>query len=375
MNAKCGRKFGFPDADCSGEGGRLVLETFEELGWERVYGPGWDLLWYVTRDPPPEAYHSLQPQQRLNHLPGIAALAAKPQLYSNLLALKQRMKGRVDDAELEFFPRTYLLPEQWPFLAVRAARQPQRRWLLKPAYGSWGRDIRIITDVAEVPRSGVWLAQEYLDNPLTHDGRKLNLRVFVLIRSVEPLEVYLCRDGYVDLASEPYSMEVGSLGDPYVHNTNSGVQLARPGVRAEDCWLDIGSWRDSLRGQGADDAALWRACQDIIVKTVISAHAALRAASAGVVPHPDNCFELLGLDLLIDHDLKPWLIECNRSPSMTTALSGDIKKALVRDTLELVGLGAGSTPAPGVGCGGYDCIYPGASADAYAAYFQSEEAV
>jgi tubulin polyglutamylase TTLL6/13 len=39
--------------------------------------------------------------------------------------------------------------------------------------------------------------------------------------------------------------------------------------------------------------------------------------------HPENleneqCFQVLGLDVLIDSNLKPWLLEINQSPSFHT---------------------------------------------------------
>lgn len=53
----------------------------------------------------------------------------------------------------------------------------------------------------------------------------------------------------------------------------------------------------------------------------------------------NNCFELLGFDVLIDSDLKPWLMEVNLSPSLATdsPLDLKIKSSLFVDTLNLVG--------------------------------------
>lgn len=32
--------------------------------------------------------------------------------------------------------------------------------------------------------------------------------------------------------------------------------------------------------------------------------------------HPSSVFELFGLDFMIDHNFKPWLIEVNTNPSI-----------------------------------------------------------
>lgn len=50
------------------------------------------------------------------------------------------------------------------------------------------------------------------------------------------------------------------------------------------------------------------------------------------------CFELLGFDLLIDENLKPWIIEVNRSPNfdVENQVEFDIKMKLLFDTFDLL---------------------------------------
>ena len=57
-------------------------------------------------------------------------------------------------------------------------------------------------------------------------------------------------------------------------------------------------------------------------------------------PYNNMCFEVLGFDIMLDHKLKPWLIEVNHTPSFTTdtPLDKSIKKAVIRDTLKLMNI-------------------------------------
>jgi hypothetical protein len=52
-----------------------------------------------------------------------------------------------------------------------------------------------------------------------------------------------------------------------------------------------------------------------------------------------NCFELLGFDVLLDVNFKPWLLEVNLSPSMNTdsPLDLKIKGKVVQDLFNLAG--------------------------------------
>lgn len=52
------------------------------------------------------------------------------------------------------------------------------------------------------------------------------------------------------------------------------------------------------------------------------------------------CFEVLGFDVLIDSDTKPWLLEVNQAPSFQTdsPLDYQVKKAVINDTFSILGV-------------------------------------
>ncbi len=52
------------------------------------------------------------------------------------------------------------------------------------------------------------------------------------------------------------------------------------------------------------------------------------------------CFELLGIDIMIDSNKKPWLLEVNHTPSFATdtPLDSFIKKNAIKDTLKLMNI-------------------------------------
>lgn len=56
--------------------------------------------------------------------------------------------------------------------------------------------------------------------------------------------------------------------------------------------------------------------------------------------HPSNCFELLGFDVLLDDQMKPWLLEVNLCPSLNveTPLDIEIKTKMLVDLFNLVGM-------------------------------------
>ena len=85
---------------------------------------------------------------------------------------------------------------------------------------------------------------------------------------------------------------------------------------------------------------LWSRIFDVILKTIISGEHYVLASLKKNGCHRNNCFEIFGYDILIDSDLKPWLLEVNLSPSLATEspLDMTIKANLIADTMNLIGV-------------------------------------
>ena len=85
---------------------------------------------------------------------------------------------------------------------------------------------------------------------------------------------------------------------------------------------------------------LWSRIYDVIIKSLLCGENIVQANLKKNGTHRTNCYELFGFDIIIDSDLKPWLLEVNISPSMATdaPLDLSIKSNLVCDTWNLVGI-------------------------------------
>ncbi len=66
--------------------------------------------------------------------------------------------------------------------------------------------------------------RRYISNPLLLDGRKFDIRVYMLLLGAQPF-VVLYRDGYVRLCCESYQLSSDSLT---VHLTNQYQQKKLP---------------------------------------------------------------------------------------------------------------------------------------------------
>ncbi|XP_049869379.1 polyglutamylase complex subunit TTLL1-like [Pectinophora gossypiella] len=130
-----------------------------------------------------------------------------------------------------------------------------------------------------------------------------------------------------------YDTSVTELDNMYVHLTNVSVQKkggdynARHGGKLGIQNLKL--FLEGTRGRDVTDR-LFKEIHWLIVHSL--------KAVARVMSNDRHCFECYGYDIIIDDNLKPWLIEVNASPSMTATTVNDriLKYKLVDNLLSVV---------------------------------------
>jgi len=368
---------------------RFFIDALDPGLWRKGDASDWDACW-ATGMPSPGVFKSVKPGVTINHIPGNNALTVKSMLYQTLSRARDLAPTPAMRDRLSFFPMTYLMPSDYRALQSEAFHNPHKKWIIKPKRSSRGRGISVEEDAGDVPLSTKWLVQDYLSNPHLYDGRKYVLRLYVLITGVEPLRVYLYRDGFVKLASEPY--REGDYDNLYAHLTNPDVNALNEDAAEPVIFHSFETYGGKLTAEGRDPEALFREVRDIAVLTAIAARANMREraiASGAFVP---GCYELIGLDCMVDSNLKPWLLECNLSPSLEVCAApesgGDYetatKRALVSDLVSLLNLNDPEAKALDIDdeiamlafageeasrAGRFEKIYPAGDADVFLPYF------
>ena len=267
-------------------------------------------------------------------------------------------------------PETYVLPED--IAALKAAMaQGRDAWFIKPARGSEGNGHTIVQlasevdDVLKVKPKLARVAQRYIENPLLLHKRKFDLRIYICISSFDPLCIYVSDLGFAKLAAEQW--QKGCYTNRSIHWANMAVNKDHQNFAISTGTGTIAESPNSSRftheqfkqhlisEMGADPVVVWQRIDALCVNAVLAALPNIRAAlrdrgsSAG-------CFEMFGLDVVLDTDLKPWLLECNCGPSISSPseLDWQIKGGVLADVLNLVGLPISPPNEPPSGRCGYE---------------------
>lgn len=324
----------------------LLEKALIEKGWEehdpKQQGPeGWNVTWQNRRFGPSQ-HLACKSWQRLNHFPGTLEITHKDGLIRAMRRLQSQDHHKHKLSH--FIPESFVLPREYLKLVdvIHKRKQCARErgddvWIYKPASQSRGRGISLFRDVGEWKGgNGVAVVQHYI-KPLLMAGFKFDLRLYVAVVSLKPLVAYVYQDFLVRFATERYNLD--DLSNVYSHLTNTSINTLGPGYRETKGYIGTGcKWNMHqlcirFHQDGIDDRLLWQRVTDIIILTLKSQESSDKSCSS-------HCVELLGFDILIDQQYRPWLLEVNESPSLANdcAVDEQIKVPMLRDLIDLMKL-------------------------------------
>ena len=121
---------------------------------------------------------------------------------------------------------TYILPDDKEIIEKKFKDykiSKNNLWLIKPADGMIGKGIKILTNFSDLYDRGV--VTKYIHNPLLLNGKKFDLRLYVLITSFLPLKIYLNKEGLVRITVNDYNLDEKNFKNIYTHLTNTQVNV------------------------------------------------------------------------------------------------------------------------------------------------------
>lgn len=331
-----------------------VADVLGNRGWKEVEEDEvWDIVW-ADRDWVYSVFDKVHMEhwQRVNHFRNGKELCRKDLMAKNMKKKRRQLEkeGRYEEAAAyDFIPTTFLLPREYSMF-VEKFKEVGGAWIMKPIGSAQGKGIFLFTRLNEISewktdfkaafkpgkdndqadKVDAYVVQRYLMQPLLIGGKKFDLRLYVLVTSFSPLKVYQYRRGFARFANTRYTSD---LSDLYKHLTNVAIQKnadnydERTGNKMELQAMKM--LLMSRYGVERVDALFWE-MQMVIIRSLL--------AVANSMIHDKHCFELYGYDLIIDAELKPWLLEVNASPSLTANTRDDyvLKSEMLHGMLDVV---------------------------------------
>ncbi|XP_017777508.1 PREDICTED: tubulin glycylase 3A-like [Nicrophorus vespilloides] len=208
----------------------------------------------------------------------------------------------------------------WPQLDLDGMKNI---WIMKPGNKCRGRGIQLIKDVKDVAKimdlKLKYVVQKYIEKPLIIYETKFDIRQWFLITSVQPLMIWMYRESYLRFSSQNFSLENFHES---LHLTNHAVQCkyknkqdrnkALPDENMWDCHT-FKTYLNSIGHENKWDAVIFPGMKESIIGSML--------ACQETMDRRPNTFELYGADFILAEDFKPWLLEINSSPDLSSSTS------------------------------------------------------
>jgi hypothetical protein len=262
-----------------------------------------DLIW-LGRKMDPSIRNHLKHSQFVNQFPGQDVLTVKDLLAKSILDCHG-----VEETST-WLPLTFNLNfELEAFLGQFAESEPGTLWLTKPYNSARSQNIVISRGLPCILRqlsTGPKVVSKYIHPPHLFRGKKYDVRVNVILDSVNPIKLYTCPTfQYPRIASDYYDATMDDMDD-------FGSCFSVMNYAEGDFKWHIVHHDEFVREFERENGTSW---YDIVPKIHTIVRKAFEAAvHSGRLKQDEHAKTLIGFDLMLDSQLNPWLIEASMTP-------------------------------------------------------------
>lgn len=220
--------------------------------------------------------------------------------YKNFVEWCKKNKKEVPD----YIPETHLIiKNDLKEKKLRDLFKNKKKWIVKPENASFRAGIHVVNnyegliDWLNKYINNKWILQDYIDDPLKIDNKKMHFRIYVLlIKTKKYTQVLVYNKGYIFLSKKEYNKEL--LDD----ETN---------LSGGDSWEQMRLYPHKLIEQYGEKnyRKVLRQINEIVKTTMSATIDNLKCVNNKIKNY--KCYKLLGYDILITEDFKLYLGEIN----------------------------------------------------------------
>jgi tubulin--tyrosine ligase-like protein 12 len=261
-----------------------------------------DVIWTRTKIIDP---HAFETDRFLNQFP-----------FETIIVMKNQLAQTVQQgARVDWFPLTFDLNHEFSafmgeFL-IRQKHGEDNHWIVKPINMSRGIDCQVTNSLDFVVRAmetGPKIVQKYITKPLLLDGKKIDLRFIVLLKSVEPLRVFVYEHFWIRSANQPFSL---LHSQQFSYETHFTVMNYSGHTMRHIKDNEFISHFEEITG------TTWAVTQQSIYKAIKELFV---VAARNKNLHRDKSRAIYGLDIILDTNLQPYILEVNFCPDCERAV-------------------------------------------------------
>lgn len=215
--------------------------------------------------------------------------------YTKWLPLTFSLSTQIDEFVGEFIHNKTLGDSNW--------------WITKPTILSGSMDMAINQNLDLCLRqseTGTKIVSKYIDNPLRFRGSKFEIRQYVFVRSFEPLEIYIYKDFYTRMAKNDYTLDKRRL---FQYDTHFTAYCAVSDRRVSKDFIPEFNQKNEIK---------YEAVYERIKQALRELFIAVKEKYPGL--KSDQCRALYGVDIMVDANYNPKILEMNFSPDINPAV-------------------------------------------------------